>query len=82
MSRSCNAQAIYRMPLSRKDPLPNLSTPLLRDVWALTGIAILIVVLRILAKVRIGKLGPDDLLMVFALVSMTFPWWLDSTPED
>lgn len=70
------------MPLSRKDPLPNLSTPLLRDVWALTGIAILIVVLRILAKVRIGKLGPDDLLMVFALVSMTFPWWLDSTPED
>ncbi|KAJ5729206.1 uncharacterized protein N7483_003714, partial [Penicillium malachiteum] len=42
---------------------------LLRDVWGLTATAFVIVILRIIAKLRIGKFGPDDLLMGFALVS-------------
>ncbi|KAF9243033.1 hypothetical protein DTO013E5_2566 [Penicillium roqueforti] len=40
---------------------------LLRDIWALTGIAILIVVLRVIAKIKIRKIGWDDILMVSAL---------------
>ncbi|KAJ5180602.1 hypothetical protein N7492_003812 [Penicillium capsulatum] len=61
------------MAFLRRDAPVHSSTPLLRDVWALTGIAIVTVALRIVAKFKIGKLGPDDLLMIFALVSMTFP---------
>ncbi|KAJ5091775.1 hypothetical protein NUU61_006645, partial [Penicillium alfredii] len=42
---------------------------LLKEVWALTAVAILITALRIPAKLRVGKLGWDDALMSFALVS-------------
>ncbi|KAJ6109220.1 hypothetical protein N7486_001454 [Penicillium sp. IBT 16267x] len=45
---------------------------LLRDVWALTAVAIFVVVLRFIAKLRVRKFGPDDLLMGFALVSIPF----------
>ncbi|KAJ5987423.1 hypothetical protein N7451_011788 [Penicillium sp. IBT 35674x] len=44
---------------------------LLRDVWALTAVAILVVVLRFIAKWRVHKLGLDDLLMGFALCLST-----------
>ncbi|KAJ5724386.1 hypothetical protein N7493_006114 [Penicillium malachiteum] len=44
---------------------------LLRDIWGLTATAIVIVILRIIAKLRIGKFGPDDLLMGFALCLAT-----------
>ncbi|KAJ5752600.1 hypothetical protein N7520_009517 [Penicillium odoratum] len=44
---------------------------LLRDVWALTAVAILVVILRFVAKLRVGKFGPDDLLMGFALCLAT-----------
>ncbi|CAI7627295.1 unnamed protein product [Penicillium discolor] len=40
---------------------------LLRDIWALTGIAIFTVALRVAAKLRIRKFGWDDILMVSAL---------------
>ncbi|KAJ5393247.1 uncharacterized protein N7487_010888 [Penicillium crustosum] len=40
---------------------------LLRDIWALTGIAIFTVGLRVAAKLRIRKFGWDDILMVSAL---------------
>jgi hypothetical protein len=33
----------------------------LRDIWALTGIAILTVALRVIAKIRISKFGWDDI---------------------
>jgi hypothetical protein len=57
------------MPLSRRDSSNDYGPQLLRDVWALTAVAILMVILRIIAKLRIGKFGTDDLLMTFALVS-------------
>ncbi|KAJ5628118.1 hypothetical protein N7490_010346 [Penicillium lividum] len=44
---------------------------LLRDIWALTAVAILVVILRFVAKLRVGKFGPDDLLMGFALCLAT-----------
>ena len=45
---------------------------LLGDVWGLTATAMVIVILRIIAKWRIGKFGVDDVLMGFALVSKHF----------
>jgi hypothetical protein len=45
---------------------------LLRDVWALTAVAIVAIFLRFIAKLRVGKFGPDDLIMGFALVSIPF----------
>lgn len=46
---------------------------LLRDVWAFTAVAILVVILRFIAKWRVKKIGPEDILMGFALVSIPFP---------
>lgn len=57
------------MPLSRRNSSNDYGPQLLRDVWGLTAVAILMVILRIIAKLRIGKFGTDDLLMTFALVS-------------
>lgn len=42
---------------------------LLRDIWAFSGVSIVVVILRIVAKTRIRKLGWDDILIIFALVS-------------
>lgn len=42
---------------------------LLRDIWGITSVAILVIILRVVAKLRIGKFGADDVLMVSALVS-------------
>ena len=60
------------MSLSSISPSSNSSTQILREVWVLTAIAIVILGLRVVAKLRIGKFGGDDLLMAFALVSITF----------
>jgi hypothetical protein len=57
------------MSLSTRDSTYNAGPQLLRDVWGLTAVAILIVILRVVAKCRIRKFGADDLLMAFALVS-------------
>lgn len=57
------------MALSRRNSTYDSGPQLLRDVWALTAVAIVILILRITAKLRIGKFGTDDLLMTFALVS-------------
>lgn len=63
------------MPLSTEDSdSPYDAGPrLLRDVWGLTAVAILVVILRMAAKLRIGKFGADDQLMALALVSEPFP---------
>lgn len=58
--------------MSRGSSTYDAGPQLLKEVWTLTATAILIVVLRIIAKLRIGKFGPDDLLMGFALVSKPF----------
>lgn len=55
------------MALSRRNSTYDSGPQLLRDVWALTAVAIVILILRITAKLRIGKFGTDDLLMTFAL---------------
>lgn len=57
------------MSLLRRESTYNAAPRLLMDVWGITGVAIVIIMLRIIAKLRIGKFGADDLLMVFALVS-------------
>ncbi|KAJ5166769.1 uncharacterized protein N7482_005550, partial [Penicillium canariense] len=52
----------------------NSGPQLLRDVWGLTAIALLVLVMRIIAKMRIGKFGADDVLMAFALKSQSYPF--------
>ncbi|KAJ5682195.1 hypothetical protein N7462_005360, partial [Penicillium macrosclerotiorum] len=59
------------MTLSARKSSYDTGSQLLRDVWALTAIGILVLVLRIIAKLRIGKFGPDDMLMTFALCLAT-----------
>jgi uncharacterized membrane protein len=58
------------MALSPRAALFDRGPRLLRDIWALTGIAILTVALRVTAKIRIRKFGWDDILMGLALVSV------------
>lgn len=58
------------MSLSPRAALYDLGPRLLRDIWTLTGIAIVIVTLRVTAKIKIRKFGWDDILMVSALVSL------------
>ncbi|CEO58780.1 hypothetical protein PMG11_03482 [Penicillium brasilianum] len=55
------------MSLSPRNSVYNAGPQLLRDVWGLTAVAILVIVLRIIAKLRIGKFGADDILMISAL---------------
>lgn len=62
-------RAAVIMPLSRRASCDDCGPRLLQDVWVLTVLAILIVILRVTAKWKIGKFGLDDALMTFALVS-------------
>jgi hypothetical protein len=57
------------MTILTREALYDMGPRLLREVWALTGVAISIIALRVVAKIRIRKFGLDDVLMVFALVS-------------
>jgi hypothetical protein len=41
----------------------------LEGTWALGGIAIIVVILRIIAKARLRHLGSDDVTMLASLVS-------------
>jgi hypothetical protein len=59
------------MALSPRAALFDRGPRLLRDIWALTVVAILTVALRLTAKIRIRKFGWDDILMVLALVSLS-----------
>lgn len=60
------------MPATGADSEYDSGPQFLRDVWALSAIAILVVILRIFAKFRIAKSGWDDVLMALALVSNPF----------
>ncbi|BDD58943.1 hypothetical protein MAP00_004179 [Monascus purpureus] len=60
------------MPSSAETPY-DAGPRLLRDVWALTAIAIVIMGLRVIAKLRIKKFGWDDVLMIVALVRSPSP---------
>ncbi|KAJ5082268.1 hypothetical protein N7532_011311, partial [Penicillium argentinense] len=57
------------MTLSPRNSEADAGPRLLRDIWALTAVASVILILRIIAKLRIGKFAVDDLLMTFALFS-------------
>lgn len=59
------------MSLSPRDSTYNAGPQLLRDIWGLTAVAVVILILRIIAKLRIRKFGADDILMAFALVSIS-----------
>ncbi|RJE18317.1 hypothetical protein PHISCL_09344 [Aspergillus sclerotialis] len=41
---------------------------LLRDTWGLTSTALVIIALRVAAKLRVQKFGWDDILMIFAQI--------------
>jgi hypothetical protein len=60
------------MSVSPRGPPEDFSPRLLREVWVLTGLAVFIIALRVIAKTKIRKLGCDDMLMVSALVSIPF----------
>ncbi|KAF3398286.1 hypothetical protein F1880_005824 [Penicillium rolfsii] len=55
------------MSISSKDSTYDAGPQLLRDIWGLTAVAIVILILRIVAKLRIRKFGADDILIAFAL---------------
>ncbi|KAJ5118206.1 hypothetical protein N7448_009920 [Penicillium atrosanguineum] len=59
------------MSLSTRDSTDDAGPRLLRDVWGFTAVAIMVVILRIVAKLRIEKFGTDDLLMALALCTTT-----------
>ena len=61
------------MSLFPRNPSYNAGPRLLRDIWGLTAVAIVILILRVVAKLRLRKFGTDDILMAFALVSYSFP---------
>ena len=48
----------------------NAGPRLLQDVWGLTAMGIVVVGLRVVAKLRINRLKWEDAIMVFALVSL------------
>jgi hypothetical protein len=54
---------------SKPDDDVNLGPRLVADNWAQAAVAIIIVLLRIVAKYRMRRLMFDDYLMIFTLVS-------------
>jgi hypothetical protein len=42
--------------------------------WVLGGLATVVITLRVFAKVRIGRLRVDDMVMLFAWVGGLLPW--------
>ena len=44
---------------------------LLQDIWGLTGLGIVVVGLRIVARLRIHRFKWEDVLMIFALVGIS-----------
>ena len=49
----------------------NLGPGLVLELWVQAAIAIIIVKLRIIAKLRLHKFDRDDVVMIFALVRIT-----------
>lgn len=50
----------------------DVGVALLRDTWGLTSTAFVVIALRVVAKLRIHKFGLDDILMIFAQVSISY----------
>ena len=59
------------MALSKRVSTVNLGSSLLRDVWIFAVISIVVVILRVASKARMGTFGVDDGLIIFAMVSST-----------
>ncbi|KND90706.1 hypothetical protein TOPH_04624 [Tolypocladium ophioglossoides CBS 100239] len=49
-------------------PVPDRGPQAIRVIWALTPLALITVVLRIVARVRNGKFGWDDIFMILAML--------------
>lgn len=49
-------------------PVPDRGPEAIRVIWALTPLALVTAVLRIVARVRNGKFGWDDIFMMLAMV--------------
>lgn len=50
----------------------NAGTKVLATVWALTATAVVVMALRVLAKVKISHFNIDDVVMIIALVCGTY----------
>lgn len=57
------------MVATNEASIVNIGPGLLRDVWIFAAISIVIVILRVVSKARMGKFALDDVLVIFALVS-------------
>lgn len=51
-------------------PRVNAGPQLLRGIWAEAGVAVLFVLLRVIAKLRLRQFKLDDIVMILALVSL------------
>lgn len=50
----------------------NAGTNILATVWALTATAVVVMALRVLAKIKISRFNIDDVAMIIALVRGTY----------
>jgi hypothetical protein len=51
----------------------NAGTSVLATAWALTAAAIIVMALRVVAKIKISNFNADDVVMIAALVRQTVP---------
>jgi hypothetical protein len=51
----------------------NAGTGVLATAWALTAAAIIVMALRVVAKLKISNFNADDVVMIAALVRQNFP---------
>lgn len=51
----------------------DVGTALVRGVWAAMAIAVIIVVLRVYAKIKIHQFRADDVLMTISMVGSLLP---------
>ena len=50
----------------------NAKTGVLATVWALTAAAVVVMALRVVAKIKISNFNVDDVVMIMALVRWTY----------
>lgn len=57
----------------------DVGTSLVRGIWAAMAIAVIIVVLRVYAKIKIAQFRADDVLMIISMVCFFSCLWLDTS---
>lgn len=56
----------------------------IRGIWAAVAIAVIIVVLRVYAKIKIAQFRADDVLMIISMVCLFFSLclWLKTSDDS